>query len=99
MKVKVSYSFSATLYKDYSKGAWSFVSVPKDISAEIRTQFGWQEEGWGRLKAQAQIGESTWETAIWFDSKAQLYLLPVKSEIRKKEKLIYDKLVSVTIWV
>ncbi len=45
------------------------------------------EEGWGRLKTTVTIGQSKWETAIWFDTKAQAYLLPLKSTIRKKEKI------------
>ncbi|MDD4087237.1 MAG: DUF1905 domain-containing protein, partial [Bacteroidales bacterium] len=44
------------------------------------------EEGWGRLKATAEIGKSVWKTAIWFDTKHQTYILPLKAEIRKKRR-------------
>ena len=61
------------------------------MSAEIRKQLKWQEEGWGRLRCAAvKIGTTTWETAIWFDAKQETYILPVKKEIRKKEKLEED---------
>jgi hypothetical protein len=45
----------------------------------------------GRLKATAQIGDSIWKTAIWFDTKLNTYLLPLKAAIRKKELIEIDK--------
>ena len=38
-----------------------------------------RREGWGRLKATAKIGNSEWATAIWFDTKINTYLLPLKA--------------------
>ena len=35
----------------------------------------------------AKTGNTQWETAIWFDTKLDTYLLPLKAEIRKKEKI------------
>ena len=83
MKDKIKYEFSAKMWRDASPGGWYFVSLPKSMSKEIREHLQWQEEGWGRMKAFAQIGEIKWETAIWFDTKMETYLLPVKAEIRK----------------
>ena len=42
---------------------------------------------------------SEWKTAIWFDTKQDTYLLPLKAEIRKKENIVPDKDVEVIIWV
>ncbi len=84
---KIQYQFSAELWKYSSPAGWYFVSLPGEISAEIRAHLKWQEEGWGRMKASARIGELEWETAIWFDRKRQSYLLPIKAEIRKKAGL------------
>ena len=57
------------------------------------------EEGWGRLKAIAKLGNSQWETAIWFDTKHKTYLLPLKAEIRKKEKIVTNKDVKIIVWI
>ena len=43
------------------------------------------------------IGNSEWKTAIWFDSKKKTYLLPIKAEIRKKEKIIAGKIIGVKL--
>lgn len=85
MQAEVTYDFSATLWQHETPGGWHFVSLPKDISTEIREHFQWQEEGWGRMKAVAKINELKWETSIWFDTKRNAYILPIKAEIRKKQ--------------
>ena len=47
----------------------------------------------------AKIGNTQWETAIWFDTKLDTYLLPLKAEIRKKEKITTDKEIEIVIWI
>ena len=67
------------------------------MSKEIRENLGFLEEGWGRLKMTAKIGNTQWE--IWFDTKLDTYLLPLKAEIRKKEKITTDKEIEIVIWI
>ncbi|MFP2997769.1 DUF1905 domain-containing protein [Spongiivirga sp. MCCC 1A20706] len=95
----VPYQFSATVWQHSPNGGWWFVSLPKPISTEIRNLFKKEEEGWGRLKVTALIGKTEWNTAVWFDSKANTYLLPLKAEIRKKESILINKEISAKIWV
>lgn len=82
-----------------SHGGWYFVSLPVELSKEIRENLGWQEEAWGRLKIIAKTGNSTWDTAIWFDTKHNTYLLPLKAEIRKKENIVIDRDIEVEVWI
>ena len=96
---KVKYVFSAPLWKHDDPGGWYFLSVPNALAREIREHLQWQEEGWGRLKASAQIGDTRWDTAIWFDTKRQTYLLPVKASIRKITGVVADQTVPVVLWV
>lgn len=51
------------------------------------------------MKITAKIGHSEWKTAIWFDTKHDTYLLPLKAAIRKKENIALDKDVKITIYV
>lgn len=100
MNIKgVQYQFTAKLWLHAPTGSWHFVSLPIAFSKEIRSMFKSEEEGWGRLKATAKVGESEWKTAIWYDSKQQTYLLPIKTEIRKKEKIVIDDIVEVIVWI
>ena len=57
----------------------------------------WQEEGWGRMKAKAKIRETLWDTAIWYDTKLGTYILPLKADIRKKEKIEIGNILDVEI--
>jgi len=97
----IKYEFTAEpfLYPGDDACCWHFVSFPKDLAKEIRGNHKWQEEGWGRMKAMVKIGKTEWKTSVWFDTKHDTYLLPVKKEIRRKEKIEPDKNVEVTIWV
>ena len=99
---KMKFEFSAKAYQ-YSSAedmcGWTFVSLPKDLSAEIRANFKWQEEGWGRMKITAKLGGSEWQTSIWFDTKHGAYLLPLKAQIRKREKVASGDEVKITILV
>ena len=53
------------------------------MSKEIREHYGELEEGWGRFKVVAEVEGIEWQTAIWFDTKSNTYVLPVKKKIRE----------------
>ena len=99
---RMEYEFSAKAYQ-YSSSeemcGWTFVSLPKELSTEIRDNFKCLEEGWGRLKIMAKLGGSEWQTAIWFDTKQETYLLPLKAKIRKQEKVVLGEDLKILIQV
>ena len=99
---KAKYEFSAKVYI-YSSSkdmiGWTFVSLPKELSAEIRGDFKHLEEGFGRMKVTAKLGGSEWQTAIWFDTKQDTYLLPLKAKVRKQENVMTGEDVKVIILV
>jgi hypothetical protein len=99
MSGKIKYSFPAKPWQHSSPGGWYFVSLPIEISQEIRGLLRQDEEGWGRLGATARIGATEWKTAIWFDKKHNTYLLPLKVEIRKKERIEVGTEIGVEIWL
>ncbi len=95
----IQYTFAAELWQHGAPGGWHFMSLPAPISKEIRDLLKSNEEGWGRLKATANIGASTWMTAIWFDTKLETYILPVKADVRQAEGLRSGMATQVTVWV
>lgn len=97
MEAKISYRFSADIWRYSGQGGWYFVSVPVKLSKEIRSCNKELEEGWGRLKINARTGSTIWETAIWFDSKQDCYLLPISAAIRKQERLTAGMKITVEI--
>lgn len=99
MNAKIKYQFTAQPWQHQGPGGWYFVTLPTEMSAEIRTHLKEFEEGWGRLKARAQINQHLWDTAIWFDTKTQSYLLPLKADVRKKEVIFVGTPIEVTLWL
>lgn len=97
---KLKFEFSAKPYQCSSSEdmcGWVFVDLPKEMSIDIRDNFKCLEEGWGRLKITAKLGESEWQTSIWFGTKADTYLLPLKAKIRKQEKVVLGEDVNIII--
>ena len=66
---------------------WHFVTLPKKQSNLIKKSFGAMKRGWGSLPVSVTIGKTTWNTSIFPDAKAGAYLLPLKANVRKKEKI------------
>lgn len=98
----VKYEFSAKVCYYSSSGSsmgWHIVFLPTYLTKEIRENLKCMEEGWGRMKVTVKIGNSEWQTAIWFDTKHNTYLLPLKADIRKKEKIEIGKEVETIIWI
>ena len=95
----VKYEFEAKPWRYNGPNGWYFISLPIDFSNEIRQNFKSEEEGWGRLKATAKIGITEWKTAIWFETKSNTYLLPLKAEVRKNEAIELGVGVAVIVWI
>jgi Domain of unknown function (DUF1905) len=98
---KSSYRFRAKLWRwNGGKASWFFVTVPAGVSKEIRlVDAGPQRVGFGSLRVEATIGESTWQTSIFPSKELDAYLLPVKATVRKAEKMIEGKTSAVQIVV
>ena len=98
MEAKIKYEFISSIWKSPS-ASWHFASLPESLSKEIRNNHQWEEEGWGRLKIIACINKLNWETAIWFDTKLNTYLLPIKAEIRRKQNIKPKQELSITLYL
>jgi Domain of unknown function (DUF1905) len=100
MNIKgIEYKFTAKPWRYPGYAGWYFVSLPYELGKEIRDTLKFEEKGWGRLKAKAKIGNSEWDTAIWFDTKMNTYLLPLKAGIRKMENIVIDKNIETVLWI
>jgi Domain of unknown function (DUF1905) len=96
---KMQFCFEGEPWRHNGPNGWYFISLPVELSKEIRTLFKAEEQGWGRLPAKARIGSTEWETAIWLDTKADTYILPLKAEVRRKEQLTVGKKIAVDIFI
>ena len=91
------YKFKAKLWLYEAKAAWHFITVPSNISLEIKYLNEGRKSAWGSIRVLATIGKTQWKTSLFPDSRLGLYLLPVKSDVRKKEKVTLENKVTVTL--
>jgi hypothetical protein len=83
-----TFKVKAKVWRYPGPGGWRFVSLSKKDSKALRTlakNSPRKRGAWGYIKVQVKIGKSTWYTGVWPQPKAEIYLLPLKAEIRKKE--------------
>lgn len=74
---------------------WYFVKVPPQESNEIHAIANFVTYGWGCIPVQARIGKTGWKTSLI--PKDGLYLVPIKADIRKAEKLEEGDPVTVSL--
>lgn len=75
---------------------WTFLSVPADLSEDIRELASEPRRGFGSVRVRATIGGSQWRTSIFPGAEGR-YALPVKAKVRKAEGLGEGDRASVTI--
>jgi len=82
-------TFEAELWNWSARRAdsWTFVSLPTDVSEEIRELSGPPRRGFGSLRVRVTVGDSTWATSIFPDKERSCYVLPVKRSIREAEAI------------
>lgn len=69
-----------------AQAAWHFLTLPKDLSEDIKGFYEGPKRGFGSVRVNVNIGKSTWKTSI-FPDKKRGYVLPVKALVRKAEKI------------
>jgi len=85
--VLLDFTFPADIWIYDGKGAWHFVTLPKPISAQIKSLSGGRKTSQGMIPVTATIGNTRWTTSIFRDTKRGAYLLALKASVRAKEKL------------
>jgi Domain of unknown function (DUF1905) len=90
-------TFTGTVWTQESTGAWHFVTLPAALSKRIRTLSTGQLKPFGSFHVKARTGLSRWETSLFADKKRNAFLLPVKADVRRKEKIQLGDEIEVTI--
>jgi hypothetical protein len=83
----VIYLFDAEtwLWDARQSDSWTFLSLPQEVSSEIREVAGALPRGFGSVRVTVTLGATTWKTSIFPDAKAGVYVLPLKKAVRKAE--------------
>lgn len=78
--------------------AWYFVTLPEKESGDIKRAFEGMTAGFGSLPVNVTVGQTTWKTSIFPDRKGA-YMLPLKADVRKKEKIQTGSTILFTIQI
>ena len=77
--------------------SWYFVTLPKQYAPDILKFSPPIRRGFGAIKVKVIIGKTTWLTSIFPDKETQSYILPLKREVRRKEKILADQLIKYSL--
>ncbi len=87
MPSRPRFSFTAPLWRTPGGGgAWYFLTVPFDVTDEIDEVAGLRG-GFGSIRVEVTIGESTWQTSLFPSRPLEALILPVKKSVRVAEGL------------
>jgi hypothetical protein len=91
-----SHDFTAEVWlHNDMPGAWYFITLPLAAADEIRaTQ---ERRGFGSVRVHATIGDSTWDTSVFPDTRTGSFLLPVKTAVRSRQNINAGDFVTVTV--
>lgn len=77
--------FTATLWRYDGQAAWYFLTLPVDLSEEIRART--ERVGFGSVRVDVRIGATSWSTSVFPDKGSGSFVLPVKAAVRRAEDL------------
>ena len=89
--------FRAEVWRHKGTGGWHFVSLPDDAADEIEETHGQRARGFRSLRVDVTIGDTSWATSIFPDTKLGTYLLAVKRAVREAEGLTDGSAAAVTL--
>lgn len=93
----MEFEFSGPIWFWKGPAPWYFVTIPAQESSNIKAIAQLVTYGWGVIPVRVQIGKSTWQTSLF--PKNDLYIVPVKADIRKAEQLSEGDTVTVRLEV
>jgi len=100
--IDINFTFIGKCWLWQGKGTWHFITLPQDKSEEIKffsdNHFG-KRRGWGSVRVSVNIGGTVWDTSIFPSGSLDAYILPIKAEVRKKQKIAAGDDVEVALQI
>jgi hypothetical protein len=87
--------FSGKIFIWRGPAPFFFVTVPADESQDIKAMSSFVTYGWGVIPVTVRIGKTGWKTSLF--PKDGAYLVPIKADVRKKERLDDGDIVTIQL--
>jgi hypothetical protein len=91
----LTHRFEAPLWLTEGEGGWHFLTVPPDLSDEVRDAAG-ARRGFGSVRVRATVGRTSWTTSV-FPTKDGCFVLPVKKAVRTAEQVEQGDVLAVAL--
>ena len=92
------HTFTSVLWRWEAQDAWRFVTVPTDLTVDIRLTGG-PPKGFGSVRVEVTVGATIWRTSVFPESHRGSFVLPIKKAVRQAEDLDDGDEVTVTLRV
>lgn len=92
-----TYEVTAEVWLHPGEAGWHFITLPTGLADELRACFAAAHRGFGSLPVRATLGTSSWNTSLFADKKSASYLLPLKADTRRRERITHGDTVTVTL--
>ena len=89
--------FDAELWLHDADPPWCFLTLPGELSDDVRAQAPSASTGFGSVRVRVTVGTTTWETSLFPDKARGAYVLPVRKQVRVAEGLEVGDVVPVAL--
>jgi Domain of unknown function (DUF1905) len=90
-------TFMADLWQYDGESPWGFVTLPAELSQDIRAKHGRSTTSVGSIKVTVTIGATRWATSLFPERSHRRYVLPSQESVRTAEQLEAGSPVEVRI--
>jgi len=81
----------------FADGTSHFMTVPEELTGEIRFHAMESPRGFGSVKVKATVRDFSWRTSIFPSKSSSGYFLPVKIEVLRKTGIVGGDEVTVEL--
>lgn len=96
MVTQTVYEVSVEVWRSEGPPDRHFVTLPDDVARDVRARFGGSGQAVGSLPVSVKIGRSIWSTSLYADTGSGSYVIPIKDDARRRERLREAQVVTVT---
>ena len=87
------------MWRHDGPAGWHFVTLPGELADELEARFAEAHRPFGSLAVRVTLGGRTWSTSVFRDTKSESYLLPIKADVRRRERIAAGAVVTLSLAV
>ena len=94
MVTTAAYELTAEVWRSEGPGDRYFVTLPDEVAEAVREAFGGSHQAVGSLPVSVALGRSIWSTSLYADHDAHSYVIAIKDDVRRRERVREGQVVS-----